>query len=154
MNARLDLNLSEARTAPAPPQLTSVMRIALAALLLAAATASAEVVVQPDFARDTDHHTGAISLPVGETLRIEMPGPPRPGHAWQPRWPDPAPDPAIVEPVEGICPEAAGFSRSCFALTARAPGEAVVTIIYRRHWETLPDGLLRYDLTVTVPDAH
>lgn len=150
MNARLDLNLSEARTAPAPPSLTSVMRIALATLLLAAATASAEVVVQPDFAPDTDHHTGAISLPVGETLRIEMPGPPRPGHAWQPRWPDPA----IVEPVEGICPEAAGFSRSCFALTARAPGEAVVTIIYRRHWETLPDGLLRYDLTVTVPDAH
>lgn len=132
-------------SAPRSPS-RSVTATLLAPLLLAATTASAEVRVRPDLTPDADLHTAAVSVPLGETLTIEMPSPPAPGHAWEPR----LPDPAILEPVEDACPEPPMTGRSCFAFTARASGETVVSIVYRRHWETRPDGLRRYDLAVTV----
>ncbi len=122
-----------------------------------AAPAAAEVVLRPDLTlTDTNRHTAAVSVPVGGTLRVEMPAQPSTGYSWEPR---PA-EPAILEigndcdagPGEGLV---GGLGRSCYLWHATGEGKTVLSLVYRRHWETRADDtLLRFDIEVTVTPAR
>lgn len=123
--------------------------LALVASLLIADPALAGVVSPSLPLTGPGSLSGSTTLAVGEPLLVVLPGE-GPGHAWEAR---PA-DPALLEPQTAHCAAARGSGTasvpSCFAWAARAPGATVLTFVYRRHWETSPDGVLRYDLTVTV----
>lgn len=124
------------------------------ALLLAAASAgAATLVLRPEIALTGGGAvSGAARLDVGDVLVVVLPSQAGVGYSWEPR---PA-DPARLGPTEAACPErrADGLvgapAPACFAWRALAPGEVGVTLVYRRHWETLPEGVLRYDLVVTI----
>jgi predicted secreted protein len=122
-------------------------------LLAFAGPAAAGVSVQPSLPlTETGTFTGAATLPVGETLLVVLPGQAGTGYAWE------------LRPVEGRILErqgahcagarpagrAGGSEPACFAWAARAPGAATLTFVYHRQWETTPDRVLRYDLSVTV----
>jgi len=126
------------------------------ALLLAAAPAVAEVVVHPDLAlTDTGTTRGAATVRAGEILAVRLPGQPGTGYSWEVR----PVDPGLLAPRETRCAEppadgrVGGVVPTCFAWRAAAPGAATLAFVYRRHWETEPDGVLRYDLAVTVAPA-
>lgn len=127
-------------------------RAALAAFLIVACPAMAGVVT-PDFPPTASGiQTGSATLAVGEPLLVVLPAADLPGYAWEAR---PA-DPSVLEPQTAQCAAGRGDTPvnarvpACFAWAGRAPGTTVLTFIYRRHWETQPDGVLRYDLTVSV----
>ena len=129
------------------------MRTLAALVLVLAGPAAADVVVRPGLAlTGTGTVAATATVPAGERLVVVLPGQPGTGYAWEPR---PA-DPALLAPVEAPCEagpadgRVGGVVPACFAWRAVAPGEATVTLVYRRHWEANRDGVLRYDLTVTV----
>lgn len=135
-------------------------RAALAACLLIAGPASGGVVSPTIPATETgttktgttETLRGSTTLAVGEPLLVVLPGQAGAGYSWEAR----PGDPAVLEPQTAQCAGARGDAPvggavpACFAWAGRAPGTTVVTFVYRRHWETQPDGVLRYDLTVTV----
>ncbi|HET9069904.1 MAG TPA: protease inhibitor I42 family protein [Amaricoccus sp.] len=137
------------------------MRLApvLAAALIAGPASAETVVVRPDLAlaaagRVPEQGRGSVALAVGDTLRVELPAQPGTGYSWEPR---PSADAVLEAIANGAdCPTGIPTGRFgavetvCFAYRALTAGETTVAFVYRRHWETLPDGVLRYDLAVGV----
>jgi predicted secreted protein len=125
---------------------------ALAAFLIVACPATAGVVSPTLSLSGPDTQTGSTTLGVGEPLLVVLPAQAGAGYTWEAR----QADPSVLEPQTAQCAGARGDTPvsatlpACFAWAGRAPGTAVLTFVYRRHWETRPDGVLRYDLTVTV----
>lgn len=139
------------------------MRLAIALLAsLAAAPAAADVLLQPRIElTGTGPIAEAAHLRVGETLRILLPAQPSTGYSWEMR----VEDPSVLAPDEAACPApradgvldggldrglVGGVAPVCFAFRALAPGETRVALTYRRHWETRPEGLLRYEAKVAI----
>lgn len=125
----------------------------LSAALLLAASPAAALVVQPSLPMtETSTFAGTATIAVGEPLLVMLPTQAGTGYSWEVR---PA-DPAVLETQTAHCSAARGDARvgatvpSCFAWAGRAPGQTTLTFVYRRHWETQPDGVLRYNLAVTV----
>lgn len=145
---------------PAPPFLRrrggTGLALALAAGL-AAAPLAADVTLRPRIElTGTGPITEAARLRVGEALQIRLPAQPSTGYSWEMR----IEGPALLAPEEAACPATrtdgpvvGGAAPTCFAFRALAPGETRVAFLYRRHWETRADGLLRYEVRATIaPD--
>lgn len=127
--------------------------VALSLALALATSPAAALVVQPSLSTtEAGVLTGAATIGVGEPLLVVLPTQQGTGYTWAVR----AGTSAVLETQTAVCDAARGDTRvgatvpSCFAWAGHRAGTTTLTFIYRRHWETRPDGVLRYDLTVTV----
>lgn len=130
------------------------MRVAPLLLALAAPPAMADVVIRPDLPlTGSDTIAATARVPLGDTLIVMLPAQPGTGYSWDPR----LPEAGVLLPIDADCVvqrpldgRVGGVEPVCFAYRATGSGAETASFVYRRPWEDGTDGLLRYDLAVTV----